>query len=166
MRDDGTGFDAFYAATYRRTLHQMFAMLADAGEAADVTQEAYERAWSDWRRVSAMADPQAWVRTVAWRIAANRLRHLRTAARRVRLLPSRGEEEPSAEASVDLVAALRRIPADQRRVLVLHYLVDLPLDQVADEVGASVSAVKSRLARGRAALAPLLGDGSLEERHA
>ena len=41
---------------------------------------------------------------------------------------------------------------------ILHHLADLPVEQVAEETGSSVSAVKKRLARGRAALALLLAD--------
>jgi RNA polymerase sigma-70 factor (ECF subfamily) len=42
-------------------------------------------------------------------------------------------------------------------VIVLHYLLDLPVDQVAAELGVPVGTVKSRLARARAALAIRLG---------
>ena len=54
---------------------------------------------------------------------------------------------------VALVAALRTLPADQRRALVLHHLADLPVAQVAEETGVPVGTVKARLSRGRAALA-------------
>ena len=164
MREAAT-FDEFYLATRERTVHQMYAMLGDLGEAEDVTQEAYGRAWGQWAQVVRMGDPQAWVRTVAWRLAANSLRHRRRAARRLLLrVPVRPVAEPSVD-NVAIVEALRRLPADQRRAIVLHYLADLTLEQAAAETGASVSAVKSQLARGRAALAALLNDDSSEERY-
>jgi RNA polymerase sigma-70 factor (ECF subfamily) len=59
---------------------------------------------------------------------------------------------------VDLVNALRKLPAKQRTAVVLHHLADLSVEQVAAETGASVSAVKQQLVRGRAALAELLGE--------
>ncbi len=165
MREAAT-FDDFYVTTRARIVHQMYAMLGDLGEAEDVTQEAYGRAWRQWPQVSRMADPQAWVRTVAWRLAANGLRHRRRAAVRLLLrVPVSPTPEPSVD-NVAIVEALRRIPADQRRAIVLHYLADLTLEQAAAETGASVSAVKSRLARGRAALAPLLEDQACEVRYA
>ena len=43
--------------------------------------------------------------------------------------------------------------------IVLHHLADLPVAQVAQESGLSVSAVKQQLVRGRAALADSLADG-------
>jgi len=53
--------------------------------------------------------------------------------------------------------ALRRVPPAQRRVLVLHYLMDLSITDVAAETGVTVGTVKSQLARGRATLAAALG---------
>jgi RNA polymerase sigma-70 factor (ECF subfamily) len=61
---------------------------------------------------------------------------------------------------VALVHALRQIPAEQRRVIVLHHLVDLTVDQIAREVGAPTGTVKARLARGRRALAQHLNETS------
>ena len=46
----------------------------------------------------------------------------------------------------------------QRRALVLHHVCDLPVRDVAAEIGVPVGTVKARLARGRAALAALLTD--------
>ena len=57
-----------------------------------------------------------------------------------------------------LVAALRQLPEAQRRALVLHHLCDLPVQEVAAEVGAPVGTVKARLSRGRSALLGLLSD--------
>jgi RNA polymerase sigma-70 factor (ECF subfamily) len=57
---------------------------------------------------------------------------------------------------VALIAALAMLPQAQRVSIVLHHLADLPVAQVAEETGASVSAVKQQLVRGRAALAGLL----------
>ena len=155
MRDAGS-FDAFFRSTYDRTLRYLYGLLGDAAEAQDVTQEAYGRAWRAWDTVGAMADPEAWVRTVGWRTAANHLRHLRVVARR-RFLRSDGlvAAAPNVD-NVALVAALKRLDPDQRRALVLHYLLDLPVRQVAEETGVTLSAAKARLVRGRTALAELL----------
>lgn len=60
---------------------------------------------------------------------------------------------------VALIAAVRRIPAGQRRATVLHHLVGLPVGEVARETRSRPGTVKARLARGRRALAPHLSDG-------
>ena len=56
--------------------------------------------------------------------------------------------------------ALRGLPVAQRKVVVLHHLLDLPVEQVAAELGVPTGTVKSRLARARGALAAQLAPGS------
>jgi RNA polymerase sigma-70 factor (ECF subfamily) len=103
-----------------------------------------------------MDDPEAWVRTVAWRVLANRWRKLRgRAAAYQRHGEPPGVPEPS-EDTVLLVTVLRRLPAEQRLAIVLHHVVGLPVANVAVETGVPVGTVKARLARGRQALAALL----------
>jgi RNA polymerase sigma-70 factor (ECF subfamily) len=68
---------------------------------------------------------------------------------------------------VALIAALAKLPADQRVAIVLHHLTDLPVAEVARETGVPVGTVKARLSRGRRALADLLAIEDLaEDRHA
>jgi RNA polymerase sigma-70 factor (ECF subfamily) len=59
---------------------------------------------------------------------------------------------------IALARALRQLPADQRRAIVLYHLCDLPVSEVASEVGAPAGTIKARLSRGRATLAALLAD--------
>lgn len=160
---DTDEFDAFYHATNRRLLHQMYAMTSNMADAQECVQEAYARAWQRWKQVRQADDPAAWVRTVAWRIAASRWRKARNG---VRALARHGRPEHFPAPSPDhvaLVSALRKIPAEQRRAIVLHHLVGMPVAEVASETGAPTGTVKARLARGRAALADLLREG--EEVH-
>ena len=56
--------------------------------------------------------------------------------------------------------ALRRLPAVHREAIALHYLADLPIQAVAEAVGAPVGTVKARLSRGRAQLAVLLEEAT------
>jgi RNA polymerase sigma-70 factor (ECF subfamily) len=62
---------------------------------------------------------------------------------------------------VALADAMRKVPAEQRRALVLYHVCDLTVDQIAAETGARPGTVKARLARGRAALAPYLRDAAV-----
>lgn len=151
-------FDAFYTATRTRLSHQMYAMTGNLHDAQECVQEAYARAWQRWGQVSTYDDPEAWVRTVAWRIAVNRWRRTKS---RLAAMVRLGEPEPVPEPSVDnvvLVEALRRIPEAQRRAIVLHHLCGLSVEDVAHETGAPVGTVKARLSRGRSALAEVIGD--------
>lgn len=153
---DAESFDVFYRSTHARTLQYLYACLGDAADAQDVAQEAFGKAWRSWPDVSQMTDPEAWVRTVGWRIAANHVRHLRVVARR-RLRADALVSGPPSDDNVTLIAALKRLEPAQRQALVLYYLLDLPVQQIAAEAGISLSAAKARLVRGRTALAALLG---------
>ena len=72
--------------------------------------------------------------------------------------------EPGPE-HVAIVTALQQVGRTEREVVVLHYLADLGIGDVASELGISAGTVKSRLSRARAALAPLLDDREEETRH-
>ena len=162
MRDT-SGFDAFYAGTSRRVLHQMYAMTGNLADAQNLVQEAYARAWQRWSSVSTYDDPEAWIRTVAWRLAASKWRKTKNGvAAMLRHGPPAHTPEPSVD-NVALVTALRQIPEAQRRTIVLHHLVGLSVGEVAHEMHVPEGTVKARLSRGRAALAQLLTDDSLSE---
>jgi RNA polymerase sigma-70 factor (ECF subfamily) len=150
----GPSFDEFYAGTAARIVRYAYALTGDLDDARDIAQETFARAWQRWSSVSACDSPEAWVRRVATNLAISRWRHARTA----RLLASRATTTPrhAPEISADtvvLVAGLRTLPQRQRTVLVLYYLVDLPVEQIAAELGCPAGSVKVWLSRGRAALA-------------
>jgi RNA polymerase sigma-70 factor, ECF subfamily len=155
---DESTFDEFYAASYRRLVGQIYGMCGNLAEAQDCVQEAFVRAWDKRRTLNVDQFPEAWVRTVAYRLAVSRWRRARKA-----LLPPDRAHEPTPPPQPDvtnvaLARALQALPADQRRAIVLHHLCDLPVAEIAREVGAPVGTVKARLSRGRAALAALLAD--------
>ncbi|TXS73869.1 sigma-70 family RNA polymerase sigma factor [Streptomyces sp. sk2.1] len=126
-------------------------------------QEAFVKGWSRRRQLDRDGQPEAWIRTVAWRLAVSRWRGRRRAAdawRRSGVPPH--AEAPGTE-SVALVEALRGLPPKQRRTLALHYVCDLTVEQIAAETGLSASTVKTHLARGRATLSHRLQDPRTEE---
>ncbi len=156
---DEVEFDAFYEGSFARLVGQVQAMIGSRDEAQECVQEAFVRAWSHRRSLDRARSPEAWVRTTAYRLAVSRWR--RTV--RARRPPDRALQPPGTtpgpdESRVALMAALERLPADQRRALVLHHLCDLPVAEVAAEVGAPVGTVKARLSRGRTALLTLMTD--------
>jgi RNA polymerase sigma-70 factor (sigma-E family) len=152
------GFEAFYAATVGRLLGQLLPVTGDLYEAEEVVQEAFARASARWTRLRDYDVPEAWVRRVAINLATDRSRQLRRQARALlRLGPPPQVPAASAEA-VALLEALRTLPMRQRQAIVLHYLVDLPIEEVARTLGTGPGAVKSQLARGRRTLANRLSD--------
>src|SRR5206468_10820007 len=69
-------FGAHLEANYQRLVAQLYAITLNPGEAHDVVQDAYSRAWRDWERISREADPTGWVRSVAVRSSARSWRRI------------------------------------------------------------------------------------------
>ena len=153
---DREEFTSLYAASFPRLAGQLYVMTGDRAEAQDAVQEAFVRAWAHRDQIDADQGAEAWVRVTAWRIAASRWRRAREGVR-LMLLAARPDRVagPGPE-RVAFVEALRQVPAEQRRALVLYHLVDLTVEQIAAETGVRPGTVKARLARGRAALTPHL----------
>jgi RNA polymerase sigma-70 factor, ECF subfamily len=89
------------------------------------------------------------------RLASNELRRVRRGVTALLRLRPVQQDGPSVDRPA-LVTALRDLPLRYRQVLVLHYLVDLPVQQVAAELGLPQGTVATQLARGRLALAQRL----------
>jgi len=153
---DAADFDEFYRGTRQRLLTCVYLLTGDLAEAQDAVQEAFMKAWLRWDTISRYHDPEAWVRLVACRIATSRWRSSRSRAKayeRHGVLP---HQPPPGTETLELVSAMRTLPEEQRIALALHYLVGLPVADVAEQTGAPVGTVKARLFRGRRALADLL----------
>jgi RNA polymerase sigma-70 factor (sigma-E family) len=152
MRLDG-GFQEFYEANYGRIVAMVTAVLGDRHEAEDVAQEAFARCVSRWSRIGEYDKPEAWVRQVAMRLAIDSGRRIRRAGMATARLAAQrhrsSAEQGEPLAVSELGEALSRLPLREREVLVLHYLADLPVDQIAAERGLPPSTVKTRLASGR-----------------
>ncbi|WBB99779.1 MULTISPECIES: SigE family RNA polymerase sigma factor [unclassified Solwaraspora] len=153
-----------YAGSYRRLVVQLYAVTGDLGEAQETVQEAFVRALLAPHRFAELDNPEAWLRRVAVNVARSRHRRRAVLARLLpRLAAPVDTERLIADSSAEHVAlmrALRQLPAGQRHAIALHYLADLPVAEVADALGVTEGTVKSRLSRGRTALAGLLVDTS------
>jgi RNA polymerase sigma-70 factor (ECF subfamily) len=145
---------------------RVFAMCARlAADPEDCYQEIWEKVLSALDRF----DPQGpatlgtWIATIARRhlIDAHRRRQVRGEVLSIAQLPA---SEPAADEQVAQIqrrerieAAVARLPDAQRRVVVLHHIHGVPLEQLAEEEGVPIGTLKSRLHRGRTQLAELLG---------
>ncbi|MEY9893846.1 RNA polymerase sigma-70 factor (ECF subfamily) [Catenulispora sp. MAP5-51] len=161
---DSTDFAGFYTASATRVVGYLYVVLGSLAEAEDAAQEAYTRAWLRWSRVRGYDDPEAWVRTVGFRVAMSAWRKTRNRLSAHRT--SGGSSVHVPDLSPDrlvVVDALRRIPAEQRRALVLFHMLGLTVTEISDETGAPVGTVKARLSRGRKALAPYVSEFADDE---
>jgi len=129
----------------------------EVGRAAadDVVQETLLRAWQ--RRETydpARGSAKVWLVGVL----LDRSRRHRMRRRRV---PDDLPSEPTAQAPdaadrMDVERAVRQLPARQRQAVVLHYLADLPVAEVATLLHVTEGAVKAQLYDARAKLRHLL----------
>ncbi len=168
---DAEAYSDFYERSYSVVVGQVFVVTTDRGEAEEATQEAFARLWSRWSRVSCYENPQAWVRRVALNVAMKRWRRARRGDQLVQdAYADTGLVSESAMTGdrLDLIAGLRRLPASHREALLLHYVVGLSVQEVADEMSTRLApvrlgTVKSWLYRGRAELGNALSIQETED---
>ncbi|MEV4417792.1 SigE family RNA polymerase sigma factor [Catellatospora sp. NPDC049609] len=151
-------FAEFYAAAFHPLATQLYLHTGSTAEAQDVVQEAMCRAYDRWSVVAEHDDPVAWVRRVAWNLATSRWRRMRrgiellTRDRLVESTPGPGPDR------IAVAVALTTLPARQRQAVILHYLEDLSIAEIAVVTGAAEGTVKSWLHRARNALAAQLSE--------
>lgn len=139
--------------------------LADPEEAADAVQDAMISAFRRAASFRGDAAVTTWLHRIVVNACLDRMR--RRAARPAvssgddRLLDAAAAghaSDPAAdsELAIDVDAALRQLPPDQRAAIVLVDMLGYPVADAADVLGISQGTVKSRCARGRAKLLPKL----------
>lgn len=150
------GLADYYPLAFRRLVGTLRLMGVPAADAGEVAQDAFLRLIPRWEQVRGYDSPDGWLRRVAWRIWLNRRRSQRPTLT-LDDLPEPVATEPLSVADrLSLRAALADLPDGHREVVVLHYLHDLPVARIADELDVAEGTVKSRLSRARAALASAL----------
>jgi RNA polymerase sigma-70 factor (ECF subfamily) len=133
-------------------------ILRDRDEAADVLEETIITAWE---KASSLRDPAA-LRPWLLRIATNRaLSRRRITGRLVALDVTVEPAVPGPQALVEtrlaVLDALRLLAPRERAAIALHYLADLPVDEVARAMGTSPNTVKTQLREALAKLRRELG---------
>ena len=161
------GFDAYFLRNYGRLVAELQQMVGCLADAEDAVQEAFARASVRWERLRDYDQPDAWVRRVALNLATSSLRRARRKLVAYRRVGPPPPAPPPSEDAVVLSQALGRLRRRHREVLVLHYLAELPVEEMARVLVIPVGTVKGRLSRARAALGRELGEtASGEVRHA
>jgi RNA polymerase sigma factor (sigma-70 family) len=151
---DKEEFERVFRSAYRPVLQTVSVVLQDRGRAEEVTQDAFLRLYERWGGAVAYEHPGAWVRKVAVRDAIRR-------ANRERVVPVLAlvEAQPAVDRlpDLDLLRAVGALPPKQRAAVALHYLEDLPVDQVAEMMGVAPVTVRQHLFRARSELSERLG---------
>lgn len=152
-----------YEASYSRLVVQMLALCGSQVDAEEAVQEAFVQALKRRRQFAEMEHPEAWLRTVATNRLRNNWRHAAVVRRFQVKVPGPRTTLELDDPQVDLMAALRRLDPEHRVVVVLHYLADRRVTDIALELGIPTGTVKSRLARARSLLAEQLGQAIAAE---
>lgn len=164
-RDTDHRFAAFVDRESTELLRAAWYLTGTQEEARDLVQEALVRVFPRWDRLRA-GEELGYVRRTMVNLQRDEWRR----RSRARVLPwhraagmGGGQPAPDPAAVVTerstLAAQLQQLPARQREVLVLRHACDLSEQQVADQLGISVGAVKSAASRGAARLRELSSPG-------
>lgn len=134
------------------------ALAGDRYAADDLVQDTLERAWAKLHLYRRGTDLRAWMFTVMHNVYVNQRRAARPGTPLDEEMPelSLSPSEVDGLALRDLDAAIRRLPPDQREVLLLVALEDMSYDQAAGTLGIPIGTVMSRLARAREKLRAML----------
>ena len=162
----GRGEEAAFRVLIARKLPRIHALclrlLGSSGEADDVAQDAFLRAWRqarDWRPGQARFD--TWLHRVVLNLCYDRLRQRREVP--VAEPPEQADPALPADRGLEreetvrrVQAALAQLPPRQRDAIMLHTYQELSNIETAQVLGMSVEGLESLLARARRSLRSLL----------
>ncbi len=154
-----------------------YRMLGEPQEAEDAAQEAFLRAYANLSRYDPERPFKTWLLSIASNHCIDRLRKRRltwlsieeeegVSVHPALISTTTGPEEAylEQERSAGIQALLAQLPPDYRLVVVLRYWYDMSYTEIAETLGTSESAIKSRLFRARQTLANLMEGGPLPAR--
>ncbi len=155
-RNEGASLDEasiqrFLTGDYARVVAAVTLACGSQASAEDAVQEALRRAWERGQRGEALDSPTAWIAVVAMNLAKSGLRR-KLAERRAldRLAPRAGSD--LSEDTMEVMAAVRKLPRREREAIVLHYWLDMPIEDIGKQLGVTSGAVKNSLFRARRSL--------------
>jgi RNA polymerase sigma factor (sigma-70 family) len=150
-------FASFYETEFPAVFRAASLLAGDVETGRDAAQEAFARALARWRRLRNQPWAGGWVTTTALNLVRRGLR------RRPEPGPPRSAAATPVEEAVDLRRAIAELPARQREAVVLRYLLDLSMEEVAGRMGCAEGTARVHLTRARRALSRHLGGARVEE---
>ena len=154
----GAFVETLFARHHGEIYAYLLRMLREPELAADLTQDAFIKAYKNYATLERPENARAWLYQIAHRVALDEIRRRKI----IRFFPWTGESHgaaPSAERLVmdahlsgDMQRALARIPERQRAALLLAELHDLTGIELAATLGVSHVAARALLTRARESL--------------
>jgi RNA polymerase sigma-70 factor (ECF subfamily) len=161
--ETGVTFEEFFRERYGEVVRSMRLVIGDSSRAEELTQEAFARAYRHWRRVRTLDRPVAWVYVVATNEARRGWRREQRAQSDVSTVPTSVDDATGALATaLDVRAALVVLTDRQRAAVVLRYLADLPIAEIAEVMGCAPGTVKATLHQALALLRVELEDNDAD----
>jgi RNA polymerase sigma-70 factor, ECF subfamily len=137
-------FEEFFSENYGGVVQSLALALGDGLAAEDMAQEAFAKAFRRWSHVGSMDSPVGWVYVVALNGARRGWR--RRVRTEVAVRTSAVEDHAAAViTAVQLRVALTELTARQRTAVVLRYLADLPIADIAAALDCAPGTVKATL---------------------
>ncbi|MEV4614280.1 SigE family RNA polymerase sigma factor [Kitasatospora sp. NPDC049258] len=161
MDDAALDFEEFASTRARRLFHVAHLMCGDWHQAQDLVQTTLAKMYAVWPRLRRGQDEpglDAYARKVLLRYYLSHRRLRRTTELVIADLPDSPSPALGPELRLTLTEALRRLPPRNRAVVVLRYLEDRSIEEVADLLDLSPAAVKSLNTRSLAKLRGILGE--------
>lgn len=163
--DPATQFPLLYEQEFQSVYRTVRAIVLDAQEAEDLTQDCFARAYRAREKYQPTAPPSAWLHRIAVNTAISHLRRKKLA----RFLPIKtefGSEDRGlgrAEARGAVEEALAELSPKLRAAVVLQYFHDCSREEIAQILGIPSGTVASRIAKAMAQMRQRMGP-ELEER--
>lgn len=155
---DPEAFGELFRRHRNRMWHVAVGVCGDREVASDAVQEAFVSAFRRAGSYRGDAAVTTWLHRVVVNACLDQLRRARpTSELPEEQLAARGDGPGAVEDAVVVHAALRRLPEGQRLALVLVDMHGMPVAEAARVLDVAEGTVKSRCARGREALATVLG---------
>jgi RNA polymerase sigma-70 factor (sigma-E family) len=153
----------YVSAHLGRMRRVAYLLCGDFDRADDIVQATVERLYVRWRQVRGAGNVDAYVHTVLVRVFLAERRRLWSRVRLMDEPPDRpAPAGQPADERIAVRAALRMLPRRQQAVLVLRFLCDLPVADVAEILGCAPGTVKSQTSDGLATLRRSLGNRAFE----
>jgi len=155
-------FERLVPAYRRRVFGLAFSILRDRAAAEDLAQEVFVKLWQALSRYDGRARLSTWIYAITRNAAVSALRARRRSVSMSDpgvLAEVEGLATAPATDPVDagLLRQVEALPEKQRQAVMLYYMDERPVDEVAEMMGMPVNTVKTHLHRARASLADALG---------
>lgn len=171
LEGDRSAFDTLVSGCYRGIYNMLYQMTGSREDASDLTQETFVRAYSRLDSFELGRPFLAWVRRIATNICIDYRRRQKAPSLSLDQAAESGREIADAASSVSpaeqleasdqavrVMAAVQRLPDNQRTVVVLRHVEGMTLEEIARALRMPLGTVKVNLFRARQRVRDLVGE--------